>query len=133
MQLDIRFLRKILNTIQEKQSHYVLTTELFEDVSEFYDGMNREDYKDLFFGHLLLLKDNNVIEEIGSNNNLGIGYMANGISFVKTKIRLTSTGYDFIKVLNQNGIVDKLKSYTITECLKVVDIVIAHGISNFLS
>lgn len=133
MQLNIRFFKKILNIMQEKQSHYIFTTDLLEDVREECPEINREDFNDLFFGHLLLLKDNKVIEEIGGNDNLGIAYFEKGIHYVKTKIRLTSKGYDFIKVLNQNGIVDKLKHYTITECLKIVDIVIANSINNFMN
>lgn len=132
MQLDIRFLRKILNTIQEKQSHYVLTTEIKEDVRELYEYLNSKDYTDLFAGHMRLLQDNNIIEEVTGNNTLGIQYNVNGINIKPCKIRLTSKGHDFIKVLNKNGIVDKLKNFTVTECLHFVNCAIEESIKNLI-
>lgn len=125
MKLDIRLLRRILNAIQEKESHFVSTSEILEDVKQDYEETDKEIFKDLFYGHLLLLKDNKVIEEVSHTSNLGIGYGLNGnIITSNCFIRLTSAGYDFLKVLNKNGFIDKIKNLTLTEGLKIGEFLI---------
>lgn len=134
MQLDIRLLKKILNTIKEKESHYTSVKNILEDVKADYDEIDKETFKDLFYGHLLLLKDNNVIDEVSNTSNLGLGYNINGQMITNPcLIRLTSIGYDFTKALNKNGFVDKAKSFTLTESLKFVDFVLFEGVKHFIN
>lgn len=122
MQLDVRLLRKILNTIQEKESHFVSVAEVLDDVRQDYETIDKETFKDLFYGHLLLLKDNRVILEVSNTSNLGLGYGLNGhLNSYPCFIRLTSIGYDFIKILNKNEVIDKIKNFTLSECLKFAE------------
>lgn len=134
MQLDIRLLRKILNTIQEKESHYTDVKDILEDVKQDYEELDKETFKDLFYGHLLLLKDNKVIQEVSNTSNLGLGYNLNGkLIDNPCLIRLTSTGYDFIKMLNKNGFVDKAKTFTLTESLKLAEFALFEGVKHFIN
>ncbi len=125
MKLDIRLLRRILNTIQEKDSHYTSVKNILEDVKTDYEEIDKETFKDLFYGHLLLLKDNKVIEEVSNTLNLGLGYNINGQMITNPCfIRLTSSGYDYLKMLNKNGFIDKIKNLTLTEGLKIGEFLI---------
>ena len=110
MQINYRFLKKILNIMQTRQSHYISVQELMEDVRGLYPDTDKEEYTDLFFGHLYLLKDNEVVKELSETN-----------------IRLTSKGYDFAKVLNKNEILEKLKRFTLNEALHITNAVIANS------
>lgn len=134
MQLDVRLLRKILNTIQEKESHYTSVKDVLEDVKTDYEETDKETFKDLFYGHLLLLKDNKVIEEVSNTSNLGLGYNLNCHLITNPcLIRLTSIGYDYIKVLNKNDFIDKLKNLTLTEGLKFAEYALFEGVKNFIN
>ena len=116
--------------MRDKQSHYILVKDLMEDAREFFPEINNEDYTDLFYGHLHLLKDNGVIKEV-SGVNLGISYGINGqIITGGCFIRLTSKGYDFAKVLNKNEILEKLKRFTLNEALQITNAVLANTVSN---
>lgn len=134
MQLDIRLLRKILNTIQKKESHYTSVKNILEDVKTDYEEIDIETFKDLFYGHLLLLKDNKVIEEVSNTSNLGLGYNLNSHLITNPcLIRLTSVGYDFIKVLNKNGFIEKLKNLTLKECLKFTEYALFEGAKSVIN
>lgn len=54
--------------MQEKDSHFVNVSHLLEDVKQEYEEIDSETFKDLFCGHLYLLKDNKVIEEVLGKN-----------------------------------------------------------------
>lgn len=134
MQLDIRLLKKILNKIQSKESHYTSVKNILEDVRPDYEELDKEIFKDLFYGHLLLLKDNKVIEEVSNTSSLGLGYNINGQLITNPcLIRLTSSGYDFIKVLNKDGFIEKLKNFTLKECLKFTEYALFEGAKNVIN
>ena len=117
MRIDYRFLKKISDVMLARQSHYIEVKDLMEDVKALCSDIDKEDFTDLFIGHLHLLKDNEVIKEL-SGQNLGIAYGKNGQIITNgCYIRLTSKGYDFAKVLNKSEIIEKFKRYTLNEAL----------------
>ena len=133
MQLDIRFLRKILNIMQEKQSHYISTQEILDDIRADYDYMEYQDFKDFFADHLLLLRDNKLIENVSvEDSKLGIAYNTKCLGIHPCNIRLTLSGYDFLKVLNKNGIIDRIKNLTLTESLKICEHILIKGLDSFI-
>lgn len=133
MKLDIRLLRRILNAIQKKDSHFVNVSHLLEDVKQEYEETDAETFKDIFCGHLYLLKDNKVIEEV-PGEKLGISYGVNGhINTSGCFIRMTSSGYDYAKMLNKNGFADKIKNLTLTEGQKIAEYALLEGIKHFMN
>lgn len=134
MKLDIRLLRRILKTIQEKESYKVSIADILEDVKQEYEVIDKDTFKDLFYGHLLLLKDNKVIEEVSNTVNLGLGYNCNGgLVPHNCLIRLTSIGYDYLKILNKSGFVDKLKDFTLKEGLKFAEYALFESAKNAIN
>ena len=133
LKFDIKLTKRILNAIQEHESHYLLVSDILDIVKSDYEEIEKEDFKDLFYGHLFLLKDNDVIQEV-LGENLGISYTINRkITKAACFIRLTSKGYDYIKILNKDGIVEKFKKYTLTESLKVGEYILLKGVEQFLN
>ena len=133
MKPDVRLIKNILNEIQEKESFYVSTTDLFQDLRAKYDHLEDEEFANLFYGHLFLLKDNNVIEET-KGYNLGISYSLNG-ELVKAAcfIRLTSLGYDYAKILNKNGMLEKFKNFTIKEGIILIQQMLLKYAENYIN
>ena len=132
MNIDYDFIKRILNTMQKQESHYISVSKLLEDAEPEYLEINKNDYLDLFYGHLHLLKDNKVIEEV-LGQDLGCSYTINsGIRTGGCFIRLTSKGYDFIKILNKDGLTEKLKRLTVNESIKVAEAVLLNGITEYL-
>lgn len=132
MQIDYEIIKRILNAMQKRESHFVAVSKLLEASKPDYQEITPEEYADLFFGHLQLLKDNEVITEV-LGENLGVRYTISGnLTLSGCYIRLTSKGYDFIKLLNKEGLPEKLKRLTINESLKIAETVIANGISDYL-
>lgn len=134
MKLNARLIKHILSNIQEKESHYVSTKDIYDDIQPRYEEIDAEVFKDLFYGHLLLLKDNKVIEEVSKSvHNLGIEYSLNGqMVAYSCFIRLTSKGYDYIKVLNKSGFIEKLKNLTLTEGLKISEYALLKGVEHYI-
>lgn len=132
MQIDYNFIKRILNVIQKRESHFISVSKLLEDAKPQYEEIEKEIYLDLFYGHLHLLKDDGVIEEV-LGQNLGCHYsLNNGISCGGCFIRLTSKGYDFIKVLNKEGFTEKFKKLTINESIKVTEAILINGITDYI-
>ena len=133
MKLDVRLLRKILNVIQEKESHYVSTSDIYEDIKSDYEYLEDEDFKDIFYGHLLLLKDNNVIEQMWGSDNLGISYTVNHhLNISGCYICMTSKGYDYLKSLNIKGKIENFTKCTLTEGLKLSELLAMEVAKDYL-
>ncbi len=114
MKLDYAYLKQLLNAIQAKQSHFVNVMSLAQELKDTRLNIDEDDYYDKFYGHLFLLKDNRAIEEV-YGHNLGVQYTADeNVNCSDSFIRLTSSGYDFMTLLNKEGIADKIKKFTLS-------------------
>lgn len=133
MQIDYNFTKRILNTMEKQKSHYISVSTLISESKPEYEDIDKDEYIDLFYGHLHLLKDTGIIEEV-LGQNLGIKYSLNNqLSINGCYIRLTSRGYDFLKVLSKDGFIEKFKKCTITECIKIGEAVISNGITSYIN
>ncbi len=133
MQIDYNFTKQILETMQKRQSHYISTATLREEAKPKYTDIDEDDYVDLFYGHLRLLKDEGLIEEV-FGQNLGISHTHNGdIDVSGCYIRLTSKGYNFKKFLNKDGAIERLKKFTLTEGVKIGEAIITNSISDYIN
>lgn len=132
MQIDYSLIRRVLNIMYERDSHYISVRALFELSRPEYSSVENDEYIDLLYGHLHILKDNNVIVEV-FGSNLGAGYTSNGLTQINScYIRLTSKGYDFLKALNKNGIIERLKRATLTEAMKISETVLIDSVSQYI-
>ncbi len=114
MKIDYNYLKRLLNAIQAKNSHFVNVLSLADEMKKPRQIIDEDDYYDKFYGHLLLLKDNHAIEEV-YGHNLGVQYtVEENVCCSDSFIRLTSSGYDFATLLNKEGVTEKIKKFTIS-------------------
>lgn len=134
MKLNYSVIKRILTTMQEKESHFISTLTLLEETKPEFQNIDESDYMDLIYGHLHLLKDNGLIQQLSVNSTLGIEYGYQGKMLIsECFIRLTSKGYDFIKVLKHKNIIEKLKNYTLSEGLKITDAMLINLVNNCIN
>ncbi|MBQ8677320.1 MAG: hypothetical protein IJ529_02485 [Alphaproteobacteria bacterium] len=118
MQIDYLFMRQMVNAMIAKDSHYINIEPLAMELRPQFATLDDEEYIDKFYGHLWLLKDNSVIEEMTLGQRMGISYATNRhITRTDCVIRLTAQGYDFAKLLNKNDALDKIKKMSIASVL----------------
>lgn len=118
MQINYLYIKKILTAIRECDSH-TISTEALIDILKTPD--NKQEL-DKFFGHLLFLADNRCIDEVfnSARYRFGIVYDNNGFnSYGDTLIRLTASGYDFLDILNQDKVLQKIKGFGFTAAVEV--------------
>lgn len=118
MQVDYLFISQIVNAMIAKDSHYINVEPLAMELRQKFVTLDDDEYIDKFYGHLWLLKDNKVIEEMTRGQCMGISYSTNrNITRTDCVVRLTAQGYDFAKLLNRNGVLDKIKKLSIASVL----------------
>lgn len=133
MQINYEFIKRILTAMVEQESYYIHTSKLIELAKSPYQELPIETYKNLFYGHLLLLKDNEVIEDL-SSTKLGVQYNLNPPpSYYGCYIRLTSKGYDLFRALGTQGVLEKIKNVTLTEALKIGELILMNVVNNTIN
>ena len=133
MQIDYYLIKRLLNVMQSKESHFISISKLLEEAKPEFEEMPKNDYINQVYGHLQLLKDEEVIKEV-LGTNLGISYTANGdMQISGCYIRMTSKGYDFLKTLNKNNMLEKLKNFTLNEALNISRAVLSNTVSNCIA
>ena len=117
MKLDYAFLKDILKALEERQSSLCANTELAQAV--FIDQKNDEQL-DKFSGHLNILNDIGCVDcnvpDLGYHLNLNSGgfwtiHVAN--------IRLTNVGYEFLDILNEDTVFNKVKKFAASTALEI--------------
>lgn len=119
MKADYIFIKRMLNAMQDMDSHIIDVKVLAEEVKSSADNHCEDAYYDKFFGHLHLLKDNNAIEVL-KGTGIGVAYCFNrqsNMMLENSYIRLTSQGYDFADMLNKKGILEKIKDVSVSSAI----------------
>ena len=107
MKLDYNYLKKILIIMEENSEHEIRSFDLFRKL------LGTEDIDDKTLGHLRVLNDFGCIDS--QADNLGIKECLNGqIMQGNTLYRLTSRGYEFLDILKNDTIFNKIKNFAIS-------------------
>lgn len=115
MKQDYKFLKEILITLEEHSKHLIDTNELIEKLKVDYSDPIKWDN---FLGHMLILKDNNCID--CNDPELGITIGSRGrCSFTNQYFRLTARGYEFIDILKDKGIFNKIKDFSVATAIEI--------------
>lgn len=104
MKLDYDFLKQILLTLEDNESYKMsiekLRTKLNLDKEQF----------DKLEGHIKLLEDNNYVEFEVIKFQPNVTFMRPSI---KKNSRLTSQGYEFLEMLQNDNIFNKIKGFAL--------------------
>lgn len=115
MKQDYEFLKEILLTLEEDSKHLINTNELVDKLKVDYNDPIKWDN---FLGHMLILKDNNCID--CDDPDLGITIGSRGrCSYSIQYFRLTARGYEFIDILKNKGIFNKIKDFSVATALEI--------------
>jgi hypothetical protein len=104
MKIDLDEIKRMLNVFLDTQDAFITLNEL---------GVKTVSDEDKFIGHLLLLVEGGYISnrnlETGSPKAIGLHTNMRGWDYAITPIRLTQSGHDFAKILNQKPVLERLK------------------------
>lgn len=110
MKQDMELIKLMLQTLADNENYYMLLDTLAKQIQEKTDAT--EPFNDKFVGHFFLAKDSNLIEELGICFFVGPRYgrpiPANG-----AQLRITSQGLDFLKALENDKVVRKIKDLSL--------------------
>ncbi|MCM1338949.1 MAG: DUF2513 domain-containing protein [Muribaculaceae bacterium] len=118
MKLDYKFIKEILMTMEEYEHHEIQCSILSKNL-KIASETNIKDKckKEKFIGHIKILGDNNFIES--SASNYGIKRCANGYMIGNPLYRMTARGYEFLDVLKNDTVLNKIKNYTLSTAYNI--------------
>jgi hypothetical protein len=114
MKLDYDFIKGILGAIVESDSHLVTNVQIAKAVE--VDLKDTAQF-DKFAGHVKLLGDNACIES--QAENFGFGRTMGGDYYFEAHYRLTAQGYEFLDMLKNQSVLNKIKSYGVSTALEL--------------
>ena len=124
MKLDYDLLKRILQTMEEEQSHLCDNLYLASKVNVGATGdggsikIEDEALLEKFIGHIRILNDHGCID--CENSTLGFRQMSGDSWFLQnTKYRMTSDGYAFLDMLNNKTVFNKIKDFSIDTAIDV--------------
>lgn len=107
MKINLEYISELLSYFIESEKPFL---ELGDLVTNTGDGI----FDDQFIFHYSLLVENGLLSRtdltIGSLKNMGVISSDNGLGFISLDIRLTQSGHDFAKALNNKEVLERLKS-----------------------
>ena len=116
MKLDYNYLKKILVIMEEHPEHQIQLNDLAEKALE-----NQQDNKfnDKFIGHIKILYDNGCFDTL-KPGDLGILLTNSGIICnVNMEYRLTARGYEFLDILRNDTVFNKIKQFAISTAIEI--------------
>ena len=116
MKLDYEYLKKILITMEEQDEYYISIPKLMKGV---YNAKNSSDITPKFVGHIEILFDNKCIESEEGKGS-GFSLLSNGeIYCADLCYRMTARGYEFLDMLKNETIFNKIKNLAISNALDI--------------
>ncbi len=107
MQINLDEIKRMLGVFIDAPGPFITIKEL-----GFVDEEDQEKL-DVAIGHFLLIVENGLISNMqlvtGDAKAVGLHMTPRNFSYVATPLRLTQAGHDFINVLNQRPVFEKLK------------------------
>lgn len=115
MKLDYDYLKKILITMEENPEHQIYFYDLVQKVS----GKGIYDVDDKTIGHIRILYDNKCFDTL-KKGQIGISYNLNKVLVTtNTLYRLTAKGYEFLDLLRNDSVFNKIKNFSIATALEI--------------
>lgn len=115
MKIDYDFIKEILLIMEDYKEHEINNISLLEKL-----GKQNEDK---FIGHIKLLGDNNFIDYDINTTQCEYGFKSfpgvSGYKILDTNYRITAQGYEFLDILKNNTVLNKLRDFTISNVLYI--------------
>lgn len=128
MKQDYKFLKEILLTLEEHSKHLIGAEELVNKLKvDFNDPVKWDN----FWGHMLILKDNNCID--CDDEELGLILNGDHCSCTPQYFRLTVRGYEFIDILKDMGIFNKIKDFSVDTAIEIGKAALVNIVSGSVS
>lgn len=110
MKLDYTYLKQILVFMEESSSHQIWVSELIKNLSD--------DNEDKFIGHIKILFDFGCVST--QSGRTGFTTAMNGqIIVADVPYRLTAKGYEFLDILKNDTIINKIKDFAISNAWEI--------------
>lgn len=110
MKQDMELIKIMLQTLADNDNYFMKLNVFAQQMQEKTGA--KDIYDDKLVGHFFLAKDANLIEELGVCFFVGPTFAsptpANG-----GKLRITSQGLQFLEALNNKGIFNKIKNFSL--------------------
>lgn len=115
MKLDYNYLKKILITMEEYPEHQIY----FYDLIKMVSGKGIYEVDDKTIGHIRILYDNECFDTL-KKGQIGISYNFNKMFIpVNTLYRLTAKGYEFLDLLRNDTIFNKIKNFSVATAIEI--------------
>ena len=112
MKQNYELIKNILLAMEEYPEYRISQEKL--------ENMLHLDNKDMFIGHIYLLGDSNLIESDAKQSKYGFRYgAANNLSEENCNYRMTARGYEFLEILKNDTLFNKIKNYVLPLALEV--------------
>ncbi len=115
MKLDYDFIKQILLTMEDYDKHEIENFELMK-----YLNVPKEN-EDKFVGHILILGDNGFIDSNNLKHPYGFARMSRGdiYQIINDKYRITAQGYEFLDILKNDTVLNKIKNFAIKNAWEI--------------
>lgn len=115
MKLDYNFIKEILLIMEENDSHEIENLELIQKLNI------SQEQEDKFIGHILILGDSNLIASAHLKYPFGFAkpFPKSPYQIINDKYRMTAKGYEFLDMLKQDTVFNKVKNFTITNAFEI--------------
>lgn len=115
MKLDYGFIKEILLAMEKFEEHEIRCPQLVEILGGSQTDIN---FVNKFVGHIKILGDNHFID--CSTKDYGVIRYANGgYSLVNPIYRITAQGYDFLDMLKNDTVFNKVKDFTLSNAVTI--------------
>ena len=111
MKTDYKYIKSILETIENFSSHKISHSELLNKIQINLKGEEGIDY---YMGHIKLLKDSLLIEVETAKGEYGFYPDIGGNQCIEGFIRLTLAGSEFLNSLKDDTFMNKIKGFSIS-------------------
>ena len=116
MKLDYEYIKRILTALRDNKSHITMSADLARNLG--IDLKNDDVSFDKFVGHIRILGDECCIES--PEMNFGFSQGIDGRwSFGSVSYRLTNRGYEFLDLLSEKSVFNKIKDFSLSAAWEV--------------
>lgn len=128
MKLDYNLIKQILSTMAEYPEHQIPSFTLMEKIKITDENI------DLFIGHIKIMGDYSLIQSNDKEGNYGFKYGLNKhLMRVNCDYRMTANGYEFLDVLKNDTVFNKIKDFSFSNALDIGKQLLVNFVSsNFL-
>lgn len=121
MKLDYDFIKQILIAMENDNGHEIPLYRLLEQMNVLNDKhMINQELLEKFIGHIKILGDKYFIESSDNEGNYGFAKkMGGGYIIGKPNYRITAQGYEFLDILKNKTIFNKIKDFAISNAWEI--------------